>query len=70
MCVVVAAVVGGTGAEGGWNILGKTEILYPKHSKVLAPLGNCNYDFNLLKCVSPFPNHKSQCKLFNSAITG
>lgn len=43
---------------------GKTEILRPEYFITLALTGNCNYSiskwiFNLLKCVSPFSNHKA-----------
>ena len=43
---------------------GKIKIMNPENFKGLVLTGNCNYPtfkwiFNLLRCVSPFPNHKA-----------
>ena len=43
---------------------GKIEVMHPEIYKGLVLTGNCNYAiskwiFSLLKCVSPFPNHKA-----------
>ena len=43
---------------------GKIEVMHPEIFKGLELTGNCNYAiskwiFSLLKCVSPFPNHKA-----------